>query len=627
MKKLISIILAITIFMSVIFSFSINVFAAKTQLGSTNTYYSFNSDEKILTISGTGATPNYYNYDNSIPWYDYNETIKKVVVEEGVTTIGNYLLDYCAATEFVLPSTLKTIGSYAFSNVHNVSEWVIPNGVTSIGTYAFSNSVGLKRVVLPTILKSIGARAFSSCYYITDMLIPASVKSIGIYAFYQCTALEDFTFQSMSSNITIGGNCFTGCTKLKNISIPKNAVCSSNFYGYYNTKTKYTDVHLNVYKDSNAHNYAIANGFDYSFLDDIAIECGIEYYNYYSNDNMSEVHHYSFIADSSEEYCFYTVSEMDLRARLELNNVVLAENDDISRNDADICIKYNCVKGQKYDLYITSVYYSGSYNLIALPTNIDSFTVNGDYSINASNSVDNDGELVFSFDNSLLEGKQFTVNYANGLVHSFNYSNSFYDGAEITVASGLHLECGNNDLPVFIGDKASSINVNVEHSYTQSIVEPTPDEDGYTLNSCINCDDSFKTDFFKTDKPIYTLTGRCVLGENRYGSHSIDLPYYCATIRIDDREYPINTDGTWEIRTFGNCNIVFDNHYGMNATIHFTVDKDNPNKEYGIIALDGYDFNNDGYVNARDYAIYKRDMAKDLCDGYWQFIDNFITTH
>lgn len=626
MKKLISILLTIAVAMSIAFCFSTNVYAA-TRLGDTDTYYTYNMGTHVLTITGSGPMPEYANFDESIPWFDYAQEIEKVVVGEGITTIGAFGLDYCGASEIKLPSTLVTIGSYAFSNTHNITEWDIPYGVTSIGTYAFSNSIGVKKVTLPSSLISIGARAFTSCYYLEEIYIPYSVRTIGIYAFNQCTALSKVEFQSLSANISFSGNTFTGCSSLKNIYVPKNAVCNTNFFGFQNAKTKYSDVTLYVYKNTNAYNYAVAKGFNYVLLDEIPIECGVEYYNIYKSEDINEPHHYTFTPDSTQEYCFYTVSSLDVSARLESNGVVLKENDDISSANANACIKYTCTQGQKYDLYISSMNYTGSYSLIALPTDIDSFTINASYDVNAADANRVDDHLLFDFDADMLMNKQFTVTYTDGLVHRFVYKDSYYDATNISVATGVPLACGENELEVYIGDAVGNIIVNVEHSYTTSTVNPTPDEDGYTLNSCINCDDSFKSDYFETDKTVYTLSGKCVLTEDFLGNHSEDLPYYGATLRVGNRSYSVNTDGTWEIKTFDSCTIVFDNPYGMNVTIRYTVDSNEPNKEYGIVALNGYDLNSDGYVNARDFVIYNREMKKDLCDGYWKFADNFITTH
>ncbi len=67
-----------------------------------------------LTISGTGAMPNYTS-DNHPEWEKHKDYILKVVIEDGVTSVGAYAFyDYKNLSEVVFPSSLQTIGEYAF---------------------------------------------------------------------------------------------------------------------------------------------------------------------------------------------------------------------------------------------------------------------------------------------------------------------------------------------------------------------------------------------------------------------------------------------------------------------------------------------------------------------------------
>lgn len=629
MKRLLCLILSIAIFMSVALSCGISAYAEQKgeRLGDTNTYYSYDNNG-VLTIFGNGNMPNFTVSDESTPWFEYRDFIKRIVVEEGVTSIGAYCFYYCGASEYILPSTLSTIGNYSIANNHNLTSIDIPFGTKSIGQYAIYNCTKLKDVTLSSTVTTIGARAFQSCTSIEEITIPHSVTNIGLNAFNICTKLRSVNFQSLTAPITFGSNVFTGCSALKSLTIPMNSTCGTRFFGYMNTSTKYSGISMQVYRGSNAENYGNSNNIPMTYFDTIPVECGVDYVNNYTTENYSKSFHYSFVADSSGEYCFYTKGSVDLRAELYHNGALVAEADDISPANTNPSITINCVEGDVYDLYISSNKATGRYALIVLPTDIVKFSVKGESSASAS-ILKGDEQRYLETNNEMLDGKLFTVEYANGLVHRFYYEDIYYDGKDISFKNEKEygLACGRNDVAVTIGDVASTTVINIEHSYSNSIVQPTPDEDGYTLNKCINCDDSYKTDYFKTDRTIYTLTGRCVLSEDKYGNHSIDLPYSDATIRVGRREYSINPDGTWEIRTFDTCEAVFDNHNGMNVTIQYVVDKDNINQEYGIIALNGYDFNADGYVNARDFAIYSKEKKDTLCDGYWQFADNFITTH
>ena len=84
-----------------------------------------------LTISGTG------NMLYSIPW-GYKDQIKTCVIENGVTSIGNYAFDYCKSlTSVTIPDSVESIGDGAFRDCTSLASVTIPNSVTSIGFRAF----------------------------------------------------------------------------------------------------------------------------------------------------------------------------------------------------------------------------------------------------------------------------------------------------------------------------------------------------------------------------------------------------------------------------------------------------------------------------------------------------------
>ena len=87
---------------------------------------------------------------------------------------------------YVIPSSVTSIGDYAFSSCDSLSEIGIPSSVTSIGDSAFSNCDSLSEIVIPSSITSIGDWAFSFCSSLSEIVIPSSVTSIGDCAFYNC---------------------------------------------------------------------------------------------------------------------------------------------------------------------------------------------------------------------------------------------------------------------------------------------------------------------------------------------------------------------------------------------------------------------------------------------------------
>ena len=87
---------------------------------------------------------------------------------------------------YVIPSSVTSIGDYAFSSCDSLSEIGIPSSVTSIGDSAFSSCDSLSEIVIPSSVTSIGDWAFSFCSSLSEIVIPSSVTSIGDCAFYNC---------------------------------------------------------------------------------------------------------------------------------------------------------------------------------------------------------------------------------------------------------------------------------------------------------------------------------------------------------------------------------------------------------------------------------------------------------
>ncbi len=132
-------------------------------------YWVLDESTGTLTISGTGAMYDYEDSYGSTPWSAYaraNET--RVIIEEGITDIGDNAFFYCLELISVtIPNSVKTIGEYAFGNCIQLTSAVIPDGVTIIE-----------------------AGTFACCEKLTELTIPASVTSIGDSVFYSCSGLE-----------------------------------------------------------------------------------------------------------------------------------------------------------------------------------------------------------------------------------------------------------------------------------------------------------------------------------------------------------------------------------------------------------------------------------------------------
>ena len=152
-----------------------------------------------MTISGTGAMKNYNSDDNPSPAYK-NSNVKTVVIEDGVTSIGNYAFSDCSSlTSITIPDSVTSIGYYAFFYCTSLTSITISDSVTSIGNYAFFYCRSLTSITIPDSVTSIGNYAFSNCTNLTSIKIPSSVTSMDSKAFYNCSSLKTISLDCKST--------------------------------------------------------------------------------------------------------------------------------------------------------------------------------------------------------------------------------------------------------------------------------------------------------------------------------------------------------------------------------------------------------------------------------------------
>lgn len=102
-----------------------------------NLTWTFNTETKVLTISGRGDI----NYQKC-PWAEYQFDITKVVLEEGVSSIPYSQFNSYSELETVeIPQSVDIIGNSAFMHCSSLKTVVLPEGVKSIGSFAFGNTI------------------------------------------------------------------------------------------------------------------------------------------------------------------------------------------------------------------------------------------------------------------------------------------------------------------------------------------------------------------------------------------------------------------------------------------------------------------------------------------------------
>lgn len=220
----------------------LNHLLMRAEGGTCGTNLTWDLTDGTLTISGTGDMKD-YDY-GALPWKGASEPIRKLVIEDGVTSIADRAFQDCSTLASIsIPESVTSIEGEAFKGTawydsqpdglvyagmvayHYKGELQSPNitlkeGTTGIGAYAFANYYDLASITIPSSVKRIGSLAFSYCYSLNSVKIPNSVTDIESWAFSYCEGLTSLT---ISNSVTkIKKYSFAGCKSLTSLTIPES---------------------------------------------------------------------------------------------------------------------------------------------------------------------------------------------------------------------------------------------------------------------------------------------------------------------------------------------------------------------------------------------------------------------
>ncbi|MCM1114625.1 MAG: leucine-rich repeat domain-containing protein [Clostridium sp.] len=556
---------------------------AKTQLGSSNTYYSFDADTKTLTISGEGATPNNFtNSSSSQPWYSWraNGSIERVVVEEGITSIGQYVLYCVCASEIILPDTLKTLYGNSLAGNSKIKEITLPDSLVTISNSAFSHCTALEKIV-----------------------IPDSVKTIGNSAFENCSALKSVVFENMRASVAIRTKAFFKCDSLKEISIPYNVSLMTYSFGYgtadsSSKETKYEDFVIKAYRDSKGYTYALNYGFQCEPIGIMEIFEGEEIQRSYEKEYLSETMTFAFTPKNTSRFIFYSAGDIDVSCVLtDSNGKVLAESDDNSPLDLNFTINEVLKENETHYFTVSSNNAVGNYTVSLMPVGMDDIYIDWNFSYDAVSLADGTLDVV-----KLIDGLYVNFVYDSGYVYEKPFKEGeSYAGMKLHYLNKLNgrVTCGDNIDTILVGDTACNFNIRVEHSYTTKVIEPTITNGGYTQHICVLCGmiyTSDYTDFLGTDVYGYVK----IMGSP--DGDVLDKPLAGINIYNTTDNFIGETDenGFFFIE-YAYDYIVLESGYGPPRKVKITHGKN----DLGEIGLVYCDFFTDNYINVKDFAILK----------------------
>ena len=146
--------------------------------------------------------------------------LNTIVIPNSVTSIGISAFDGCSGLTEVIWNArnvqdFQDNSRRPFSGCDRLTDFVFGEEVEHIPAYLCRELTLLNTIVIPNSVTSIGTNAFSFCRGLTKVSIPNSVKTIEFRAFEGCTGLKTVTIGN--SVTTIGDGTFNGCTSLKTV--------------------------------------------------------------------------------------------------------------------------------------------------------------------------------------------------------------------------------------------------------------------------------------------------------------------------------------------------------------------------------------------------------------------------
>lgn len=196
----------------------------QTRIAGSNVSWSLSQDG-VLTLSGSGATPDYVYRDTERPW-DVS-AVTTVIVSDGVTGIGDGLFEsHYNMKVAVLPDSVTNIGERAFMDCSSLAQIVMPQELDSLGKWAFYGCSALTGITIPKGISSIEERTFCDTALLAAV-IPEGVRYIEREAFSDCSSLQSVIFPSTLKSI--GSLAFSWCPALTSVELPAGCQADNAF--------------------------------------------------------------------------------------------------------------------------------------------------------------------------------------------------------------------------------------------------------------------------------------------------------------------------------------------------------------------------------------------------------------
>lgn len=514
-----------------------------------------------------------------LDYYIFKDGESEFIVDDGTYRCG--IKAYLGNdTNITIPDKINgievgSIKERCFKN-SNIESVTLPSSVTLIEQQAFYGCDNLKSINLSNV-KSIGTEAFTNCPSLTDNIDLSSVEMIserGLAGTYfktmnlpKCTdirdsAFEDCTMQKIVLNnaTNLGSNVFKNCKNLEMIYAPKVKGfdgCS----GCTNLKTVFVPMATGITTDisSNATIYCSGRLTSIYFPNDYsAYKCTIVSPEYTAGLAVAN-------SDGDEDRYIHISSDeiaKDKGGQIRPRDNGLRFGFSFDENSIGFDFA-KCADTVEYGFVYTYASFEGK----------NDFQIN--YSLRANSNKDN---YIKKADKRTVDGTVSTYNAVFTGIPTNHFDDKISARAYVNI-DGMYFyspvitrsfsSASNADDYVGIEEADNDIVFVHEHSFVKSLIAPKCEEKGYTLYKCAKCNESYTENYIDA------------LGHNYkfVSADNSELTYKCSdcdyTVTKTKRELPIFIDYVNTKVVRGNDNMYLD-------------------------------LNNDGYINAKDYALLNK---------------------
>ncbi|MBO4693599.1 MAG: leucine-rich repeat protein [Clostridia bacterium] len=217
-KRIVSIILAIALLMGLMPVGTVTVFAETATSGycGSNLLWEYDTSTYTLTISNQGTSSSSmgnYSYGSS-PWFSFKDSIKTVIADNKVSSVGKFAFMDCSSLETVNMPGVTDVGDYAFDSCASLKSVILSSNASwsnaKIGESAFAFCSSLTKIVIPFQRATIGKNAFEWCENLTTIGID-NYANIGDYAFAHCPISSIYMIRNENPFAgTVSKNAFSG---------------------------------------------------------------------------------------------------------------------------------------------------------------------------------------------------------------------------------------------------------------------------------------------------------------------------------------------------------------------------------------------------------------------------------